>query len=425
MRMRPFGQLVPVDEAIRRTMTVVRPLGATETVGLVGAIGRVAAADVRAPTDVPRFARATWDGYALRSADTKDAAPDHPRALRIVGEVYAEARHVRPIRSGEAVAIATGGALPSGADAVEIVENVRERLAAVEIVRHVPPGEKVAAPGDDFARGTRLVAVGEVLAPAALGAVAAAGRRTLRVRRRPRVAIVPNGNELVAPGRRLGRGQIHESNNATLGALIEAEGGVPVPSPPVRDDAAAIERRLRAAVRSSDLVIATGGSSVGEHDYLPEVFPRLGRLLFHGVSVRPGKPTLACATTRGLVLGFPGHPTSCLANGLWLLLPVLRRLAGLPGTGWIPATVALAAPIAAVPSGMTAVVPLRLDAAGAHPTFRDSSAITSLAGVNAYALRPPGSPAVPAGGRLGVRLLLPPLGAPLPDGDVLTAAGPD
>jgi molybdopterin molybdotransferase len=410
--MRPFGVLTPVETARERLLAAARPVRGLEELPLDAALGRVSARAVRATRPVPAFPRASWDGYAVRSADTRGARSDRPARLRIVGEIFAEDALGRPLGKGESVAIATGGCLPEGADAVAIFEDVRVEGTAVELRRSVPAGTRVARIGDDYARGAPVVAKGEVLSPAALGGLGAVGRATATVLRRPVVAIVPNGNELVAPGERLGRGQIHESNNRTLSALVAAAGGVPRPVAPVPDDARRIEVVLRRELGRADLVLVTGGSSVGERDYLPAIFPKLGRLLFHGVAVRPGKPTLAAVARGKLLVGMPGHPTSCLANGFWLLLPVLRRLAGLPGPGWVEGRARLSAAAGELTPGLSTVVPLRIERGRATPTFHDSSAITSLAGANAFALLEPGSGRLEAGTELPVRYLLPPLASP-------------
>ncbi|MCI4366450.1 MAG: molybdopterin molybdotransferase MoeA, partial [Thermoplasmata archaeon] len=391
-------------------LRAVRPVDGNEVLPLDDALGRVAATTVRARRPIPAFARATWDGYALRSADTRRATLEHPVPLTLVGDIYAEDRLHRPIRSGEAAAIATGAQLPEGADAVELVEEVDELEGAIRVRRAVRRGARVAPPGDDFAVGDAVVAVGDVLNPAALGGLGAIGEARVRVYRRPSVAIVPNGNELVLPGGRLRPGQIFESNNRTLSALVRAAGGIPDPLPPVADDPARIESVLRRAVATHDMVLATGGSSVGEHDFLPGIFPKIGRSLFHGIAVRPGKPTLAAVSRGKLLIGMPGHPTSCLANGFWLILPVLRRLARLPGPGWIDRVAVLDRPAGRLTPGLSTVVPLHIHGDRATPTFHDSSAITSLSRANGFAMLPPGTGTLPRGRRIQVHLLPPPLG---------------
>jgi molybdopterin molybdotransferase len=390
--MRRFGRLTPLETALQQVLTAVHPARGSESVALARALGRVSATRVVAPRNVPAFRRATWDGYAVRSADTKTATPGAPRTLRLVGEVFAEGHFHRRIGPGEAVAVATGGAVPPGADGVIIFEDVTEAPTHITLRRPVPPGDRIAAPGADFPRGALLVEKGAVLDAARLGAVGATGAARIRVHRRPRVALIANGNELRRVGTAYRPGAIYEINNLTLGALVESAGGAPVPRPSLPDDPRRIETAIRSALHAYDMVIVTGGSSVGERDFLPSVFQRLGRVLFHGIAVRPGKPTLAATVGGKVLLGMPGHPTSCLTNGFWLLVPAVRKLAGLPGPGARAETVTLIAEAPVPSADLTTIVPLHIEAGQARPTFRDSSAITSLVGANAYAVLPPGSP---------------------------------
>ncbi|EQD54331.1 Molybdenum cofactor biosynthesis protein MoeA, partial [mine drainage metagenome] len=355
----------------------------------------------------------TWDGYAVRPRDTVRATARSPVRLQVVGEVYAEQRFDGTVGPGEAVAIATGGAMPRGARGVVIFEEVVRSADSILVPHPVRPGERVAPPGDDFRAGSRLFVRGSVLDPAALGAVAACGRPSVVCYARPVVAVVPNGNELVAPGGTVGPGTIYESNNATLSAVIAAFGGIARLYPPVADDPDRIEATLREAMQEADLVLATGGSSVGERDHLPRILPRLGRLLFHGIAVRPGKPTLAAATERGLVIGLPGHPSSCLANSFWLVGPVLRRLGRRPGPAWTDVTVRLGAGELVPSREMATVVPLRLRDGRAYTTYHGSSSISSMAGAQGFAVLPPGGRPVRAGARLLGHWLPAPLGPPL------------
>jgi molybdopterin molybdotransferase len=411
MKMRPFGRLLPLPSAQRRTWNAIEPVHEAETIPIARALGRVAARPARAPRDVPEFARATWDGYAVRSRDTARASRETPVVLRVVGEVFAEGRYARGIRPGEAVAIATGGALPPGADAVAIFEDANFRDGTISLDRPRKKRERVAAPGDDFARGTLLVGSGAVLDPASLGALGAIGRGTVSVFRRPRVGLLPNGNELLPLGAPLRRGAIYEINNLTLGSVVTAAGCVPRPMAPVADDEAGLTRAIRRGLAENDLLVVSGGSSVGERDFLPTIFPKIGRLLFHGIAVRPGKPTLAAVVDGRVVLGMPGHPTSCLANGFWLLLPALRRLAGLPGPGWTTGSVRIIGEVPIPNPDLSTVVPLHVEHGVGRPTFRDSSAITSLSGANAFVILPPGSPRLRASEPVEVQLLSAPLSA--------------
>jgi molybdenum cofactor synthesis domain-containing protein len=324
--------------------------------------------------------------------------------------VFAEGHFPRTLRKGEAVAVATGAALPRGADGLAIFEDIHRRGTQLVVPHPVRPGDRIAPPGDDFPVGTPLVAEGDELAPAELGALAACGLATVPCFARPIVSIVPNGNELLVPGAPSRPGLIYESNNVTLSAIVAAAGGIPRIFPPVPDDPRRIEDALRDAMRRSDLVLATGGSSVGERDHLPRVLPRLGRLLFHGIAVRPGKPTLAAVAGPKLVIGLPGHPSSCLANSFWMVLPVLRKIARRPGPPWVDAPVRLGRGVLAPTPGLATVVPLVLRAGRAYSTYHGSASISSMKGARGFAVLPPGRRAVRAGERLRVHWLLPPLG---------------
>jgi len=319
------------------------------------------------------------------------------------------------VRAGGAVAIATGGPLPAGADGVVIFEDVGVEESEVVLSAPVRAGDRIADIGDDFPAGAELAARDDLLTPPRLGALAAAGLPDVEVWQRPRVGLLPNGNELRLPGERLPPGAIHESNNATLASLALAFGALVTPHAPVPDDERAIEAVIRRAVQGVDLLLVTGGSSVGEHDYLPTIFPRLGRLLFHGIAVRPGKPTLAVRAGRTLIIGMPGHPTSCLANGLWLVAPVLARLGHAEGVPWVDRPVVLTEPYGVPTSSFSTVVPLEVPGHRARPTFRTSSALTSLIPANAYVLLPPNRQALRTGDVVTARLLPPrsPPGRPL------------
>jgi molybdenum cofactor synthesis domain-containing protein len=312
------------------------------------------------------------------------------------------------VGSSEAVAIATGGPLPLGADAVVIFENVRVEDGCVLVPHPVRRGDRVAEAGEDFPAGAPLVGRDDLLTPARMGALAAAGEPSIEVWARPKVAVLPNGNELRAPGARLSFGQIHESNNATLSGLAAGFGAEVTTSAPLPDRESQIEAAIRRAARTSDLV--TGGSSVGEHDFLPAIFPRLGRLLFHGIAVRPGKPTLAVRCGPALVIGMPGHPTSCLTNGLWLVAPVLARLAHADRVPWTDRPVVVSEPYEVPTSHFSTVVPLEVRGDRARPTFRTSASITSLVSANAYVVLPPKRQSLRRGEVVVARMLPEPFG---------------
>jgi len=415
MEMHAFGHLTPVETARRRLLAAAFPVDRVERVRLDASFSRVLAKNIRAPTPVPSFARTTWDGYALRSHDTEGASRRRPAELRLVGEVFAEQSYPGLVHPGEAVAIATGGAIPRGADAVVIFEEVDRENGKIRVSRPIVKGDRISPPGHDFPRGALLGRTGEEVSAPTAGAIAASGIAEVPVFGIPRVAVVPNGNELISPGDAPRPGRIYESNNATLAAVIRAAGAIPELHPPLPDRAERIERAIRTALAHADLVLATGGSSVGERDHLPRILPKLGTLLFHGIAVRAGKPTLAARCGRKLVVGMPGHPTSCLVNMYWLVLPVLRRLGHHPGHGWTDGWATLGSDAVAPSPGLATVVPLRFENGLAYTTYRGSSVITSLSGATAFAMLPPGRRVVHRGERIRVHHLDPPLGPSLGD----------
>jgi molybdopterin molybdotransferase len=412
MKIRPFERLIPTGVALARLLAATRPVSRRESIPVETALGRRSARTVRSRRAVPPFRRGSWDGFAVVAKATSGASAERPVRLRLVGDIFAETRSRRPLRPSEAAPIATGGPLPAGADAVVIFEEVRVENGDVLLSRPARRGDRIADAGEDFPVGARLLEKDDLLTPARLGALAAAGEPTVSVWERPRVAVVPNGNELRRPGERLAFGQIHESNNASLAALAMGFGAVVTTLPPAPDREREIEAALRRAAATSDLVLATGGSSVGERDFLPSIFPRLGRLLFHGIAVRPGKPTLAVRCGSALVIGMPGHPTSCLTNGLWLVAPVLARLSHADAVPWTDQPVVLTEPYEVPNSSFATVVPLEVHDGRARPTFRTSASITSLVPANAYVVLRPNRPALRKGDVVVARLLPPPFGPP-------------
>jgi molybdopterin molybdotransferase len=322
------ADLLTIDEALAAVLERVHRLD-DEPVGLAAAAGRVLSAPARAAVDLPPFPSSAMDGYALRAADT-------PGRLPIVFRVAAGRPAGRPLGQGEAMAIATGGAVPEGADAVVPIEEASERDGAVEIPAPTDAGRHVRPRGGDVAAGAVVLDAGTVVTPARLGALAAAGIAEVRSARRPRVAILTTGTELRPPGEALGPGEIYESNGAMLAALLADAGAEVERLPPVHDDEAAHREALRDALEL-DVAVTSGGVSVGPHDLVRTVAGELGvEEVFWGVAMRPGKP-LSCGV-RGstLVFGLPGNPVSSLVGAELFVRPALLALQGAadPGPRW-------------------------------------------------------------------------------------------
>ena len=314
-----FKRRTRVDEALATLLDAVEPHGRTETVPLADADGRVLAEPVDAPAPVPGYDRAAMDGYAVRAEDTFGASDRSPNVLRTADPDDG------PVGRGEAARVHTGSALPDGANAVVMIEQVETVGDEVETFDAVANGENVGPAGEDVAEDQRLYEAGETLRPSDLGLCKSVGLDELVVYDRPTVAVIPTGEELVqadpAPG------EVIETNGLTVSRLVERWGGTPRYRAVVTDDedalAAAIERDLDA-----DIVVTTGGSSVGERDLLPEVVDDLGEVLVHGVALKPGHPVCLGRVGDTPVVSLPGYPVACIVNAAQFLRPTQKRVGG-------------------------------------------------------------------------------------------------
>ena len=388
--MRPFSSVISVTDARARLLEAARPVEDIERVGLEEAAGRVCAEDVAARWDVPPFDRAAMDGYAVVAADTSGASEGAPVALRLQDVTYTGDAPPAAIRPGSCLEIATGAPLPPGANAVVMVERTRRAPGdVVEILEGVRAGQHVGPRGGDLRAGARVVGAGDHLTPARVGVLAAAGWDSIAVYRRPLVCIASTGNEVVLPGHPLRPGQIHDVNRFSLPPVIRAHGAEVRTLPTIADDLASIESALTEAA-SADLVVFTGGSSVGDRDLVVDAVGARGEIVFHGVAMKPGKPTLfarlrrrGAADASQLFLGLSGNPTSCLSNAYVLLVPLLRRMARLPD--WRPQVISVPLSRAVVAgSGRHQFLPVRIEGGAAVSTFKGSGEISSLAEAVGY-----------------------------------------
>jgi molybdopterin molybdotransferase len=382
-KMRPFGETISLDEARRRIDDAVRPIDRSALVRLESANGRVLAQDIVAPGDVPPFARAAMDGYAVRAQDTTGAAKDNPRVLTRVDTLYTGQVAGRPVRGGECIEIATGAPIPPGADAVVIVEDTDgEASGAVRVFAGVQPGQNIGRQGADIRSGQVVLTTGTALNPSRIGAIAALGLAEAQVYARPRVAILSTGNEIVDPGSPLAPGQIYDVNRFTLAAVVTENGGEPVAYRAVGDTLDDLNRALDEA-QKEDVLVFSGGSSVGERDLILDLLAARGEVIFHGIAVKPGKPTAFGRVEGKPFFGMPGYPASCLTNAYILLGPVLRLLACL--TPRPPRTVVLPlnARVASAP-GRHQFYTVRIAGGEAVPAFKSSGDITSMSQADGY-----------------------------------------
>jgi molybdopterin molybdotransferase len=317
--------VITLEEA-RDRLLGIRPATRTELVSLTDAVGRVLAEPaIVAPIDVPPFANSAMDGYAVRAADL-------PGRLRITGEVAAGAAQLPDVEAGTAVRISTGAPMPPGADAVVPIEQAIDTGEEVEVTEPVPVGNHVRAAGHDTREGDEI-GISSPLSPAGIGVLASLGLSDVTVRARPRVAILSSGEELTAPGAPLPDGHIYDANDPALQAAVTEMGGEPIALPRIGDDPSAVEAALRHASQAADLVVTSGGVSVGAHDHIRDAIERLGQLDFWRIAMQPGKPLAIGRIRETTVIGLPGNPVSALVVAELLVRPLVRAVLGLAGDG--------------------------------------------------------------------------------------------
>ena len=316
--------MISVEEARRRLLEPLRPLGA-EQVALSDAVGRVLAEDVAARRTQPPFPASAMDGYAVRAGDVVSV----PARLRVVGSAPAGQAFPGTLGRGEAVRIFTGAPVPDGADSIVIQEDATPDGDWVVVREAGPSGHYVRPAGLDFRVGEIGLRAGRLLTARDIGLAAAMNRPWLLVHRRPRIAILPTGDEVVMPGDPVGPSQIVSSNGLALAALITQSGGIPVHLPIAPDDSSALQRIAEGAV-GADFLVTTGGASVGEHDLVRDALQAKGLVLdFWKIAMRPGKPLMVGRFRDTPMMGLPGNPVSSLVCGLLFLKPAIERLLGL------------------------------------------------------------------------------------------------
>ena len=315
--------MIDYEEALRLVLAAAKPLP-RETVPAARALGRVLARDVRAGEDVPPFTKAAMDGFAVRASETAGGAVE----LEVVEDLPAGRRARRAVGPGQAARIMTGAPLPAGADAVVMVEDTEARGGRVAVRRAVRPGDNIGLAGEDMKKGQVAVGRGAVVGSAEAGLLAAAGRSRVPVVRRPRLAVIATGDEIVEPGERKRPGQIRNANGPALAAMAVEAGAEARYLGIARDESASLRAKL-ARARGADVLVLSGGVSVGDHDLVKEELARRGiRRVFWRVRIKPGKPVFFGRRGRQLVFGLPGNPTSAMVTFLLFVRPALDVMLG-------------------------------------------------------------------------------------------------
>lgn len=392
---------LPYTEARTLLLDGMRPLP-PRLVPVGDALGLVSAEDVVAEADVPSFESSAMDGYALRAGDVSGASTSRPVRLRLVGAVPAGGAQTHALPPAATMAVATGAAVPPGADAVVPWERVCRAGAEISFLSEVTAGDFLRPRGEDLRAGTAVVAQGEAFTPVHLGVLASIGRSLVLARPRPRVAVLSTGDELVAPGRGLGAGRRHDANGPLLRGLCEQAGASVVATAMVRDDASAVAAWLRAAASAVDLVVTTGGASVGDRDVVRQVLTRHHEVVFWRVAMKPGKPMAFARVDSTPVLALPGNPGSVGVCAHAFVLPAVRSLAGAD-----PAPRRVRARLAQAVEGagdrtLFCGVTLKEDLAEPAPS-RSSQVLSTLLAVQGFAVVPPDG--LPGGSDVWVELL--------------------
>ncbi len=379
--------VLTIDEALSRLLRHVRPIVRQEILPIDQCVGRVLALAIKSTVDVPGFVRSSVDGLAVRASDTFGASDSLPAMLSHVGTVQMGQIPAFAIGPGECASVPTGGAIPEGADAMVMIEHVEQPGGTLCLVnRAAAPGDHLVRRGDDLQTGQTILPAGHRVRTGDIGTFAALALDRIPVIAKPRVAILSTGDELVPVGQTLLPGQVHDINSPALAALVRQAGGEANLRGIIPDQLDRLDLALKKAVSDCDLVLVSGGSSVGEKDHLQAAIAAQGQpgILFHGLAVKPGKPTLAGVADGRILLGLPGHPLAAWFMAYLLARPLILALQGAPPAG---PDIVIARTTSRIPSntGRESILPVRLagqpDEPGsysAEPIFTKSGLITVL-----------------------------------------------
>jgi molybdenum cofactor synthesis domain-containing protein len=410
-----FLTILSREEALKRFEAALFPCAVpSEVRALSDALGCALAQDIAAPIDVPPFDRSNVDGFAVRSDDLMSAGEATPVRVMLNDEVIAcGTAPTRPVLSGTATSIATGGPLPRGADAIVMVEHTQPAgPRAIEIRRAASPGQFVSYAGSDIARGEALLRAGTMIGSREIGMLAACGVAQVSVARRPRVAVISTGDELIQPGQKLRPAAIYDSNGAIVTAAVSENGGEAMFLGAIPDDEEKLEAAMRKALETCDMLVLSGGTSKGAGDVSHRIIARLGQpgIIAHGVALKPGKPLCLAVCDGKPVVILPGFPTSAMFTFHDMIVPVLRRMAGLPPRSDARVTAKIPVRIASE-LGRTEFVMVSLvegaDGLIAYPSGKGSGAITSFAQADGFLRIEALADQMPAGTKAEVTLFTP------------------
>lgn len=378
--------VISTGEAIEEVLNCVQGASTgTEFVSLSACLGRKIAKDIISGEFIPPFSRSTVDGFAVSASDTYGSSESIPAMLTLKGEILMGEKAEEKIKKGECIRISTGGMLPAGADSVVMLEHTQTDFDGLCLVfKAVGPFENVTKKGDDIVPGRIVIKKGTVLSSKHIGILASLGITEIECTKRPVVAVISTGDELVEITERPADGKIRNINSAMLSALLLENGCDVVDSGIIRDSKAELEKALKKAANESDVILISGGSSAGARDLTAEIINENGSLLFHGISMKPGKPTIFGSCFGKPVFGLPGHPTAAYFVSVRMVLPLLRKL-GAVAKGTKKETAVLSCNL---PSnhGREEIVCVELENGKATPVFGKSGIVSLLSESDGYVI---------------------------------------
>jgi molybdopterin molybdotransferase len=408
-----FLRLLTPEIALQKFLDALPEISVLEEESLetVEALNRVIARPITADDPLPPFPRSTVDGYALRAADTYGASPSLPAYLKCTGEISMGAQAETEIKPTQAISIHTGGMIPPGADAVVMIENtqtVKER--EIEVLKPVAAGENILQKGEDVQSGEVVLPTGRMLRPQEIGGLMALGVTEVHVVRKPRVGVLSTGDEIISPSQLPQVGQIRDVNSYTLSALVTKAGGIPIRRGIIADHFDALLEAAEKAHQEDDIVVITAGSSVSAHDQTAQVFHRMGSpgVLVHGISIRPGKPTILAVAEGVPMIGLPGNPVSALVVAGLFVVPVIRRMLRLNQEELKPQILAKLTLNISSETGREDYLPVKLILGKggwlAEPVFGRSNLIFTLVRADGLVRIPPEATGLPANSEVTVHL---------------------
>jgi molybdenum cofactor synthesis domain-containing protein len=380
--MKPFGALLSFEEAVSIIDSNIEEITTVVTTSINDCLHRVLAEDIIANRTTPPFDRSAVDGYALKARNTFGISRQNPRMLDIIGVVYAGEIPELRLAPGKCAQVATGAKIPHGADAVVMIEDVNREDGRIKVIKPVYPKANIAPKGEDIKRGELVLKEGVFLNPANIGVLASQGITRVSVYKKPEVAVIPTGEEIGQLGQKLKQAQIYDINSHTISAVVKENGCMPSRFSIVGDTPHAIKAAIETGLEA-DMMVFTGGSSVGERDLLSSILEEMGEIYFHGIQIKPGKPTMFGKIRGKSVFGMPGYPTSCLINAYILLQPALRKMSRLPPKRSIKVDATIGERIPSS-TGRRQFLPIMLKENMAFPLYKESGAITGTAKSDGY-----------------------------------------